>query len=146
MDALKEGCVERCPGCSHRSRTLQESLAQKEGWLKKQLGEWKRHDGTDPFEEEDGRWGYRRKILLTACCENNRWNFGMIRRDEFIAIPDCPVHTEATRKLIRLLIGIMPPSGVISPGFSGSVRGAGYPGAEDKAETTRGLADRGCRS
>lgn len=117
MAALKEGCVERCPGCSHRSRTLQESLAQKEGWLKKQLGEWS--DAMEPirFEEEGGRWGYRRKVLLTACCENERWNFGMIRRDEFIAIPDCPVHTEATRKLIRLLIGVMPPSGVFPLAF-----------------------------
>jgi len=110
MEALKEGCVERCPGCSHRRMTMLESLAQKEGWLGKQLGEWKERIEPVRSEEESGRWGYRRKILLTAMYENNRWNFGMIRRDEFIAIPGCPVHAEAVRRLILLLIRILPPS------------------------------------
>ena len=41
----------------------------------------------------------------------------MIRRDEFIAIPDCPVHAEATRRLIRLLISVLPPSGAFPLAF-----------------------------
>jgi tRNA/tmRNA/rRNA uracil-C5-methylase (TrmA/RlmC/RlmD family) len=89
--------------------TMTESLAQKEGWLKKQLEGWKELVESIRSEEESGRWGYRRKILMTARCENKRWNFGMIRRDEFIAIPGCPVHAEVTQKLIRLLISVLPP-------------------------------------
>jgi 23S rRNA (uracil1939-C5)-methyltransferase len=110
MQALKTGCVERCPGCSHRRMTMLESLAQKESWLGKQLGKWKERIEPVRSEEESGRWGYRRKILLTAMYEKNRWNFGMIRRDEFIPIPDCPVHAEAVRRLIFLLSSILPPS------------------------------------
>ena len=110
MEALKAGCVERCPGCSHRRMTMLESLAQKESWLRKQLVEWKERIEPVRSMEDSGRWGYRRKILLTALYENNRWNFGMIRRDEFIAIPDCPVHAEAVRRLILLLIRILPSS------------------------------------
>jgi 23S rRNA (uracil1939-C5)-methyltransferase len=112
MVAIREGCVERCPGCSHRLMTMQESLVQKEGWLRTQLGEWKELVESIRSEEESGRWEYRRKILLTARCENHRWNFGMIRRDEFIAIPGCPVHAEVTQKLIRLLISVLPPDDV----------------------------------
>jgi 23S rRNA (uracil1939-C5)-methyltransferase len=112
MVELKEGCVKRCPGCSHRLLSMHESLVQKEGWLKKQLGAWKGNFETIRSSDEPNRWGYRRKILLTANHENNRWNFGMIRRDEFIAIPDCPVHAESTRRIIHLLISILPPADV----------------------------------
>jgi len=117
MVEIKEGCVERCPGCSHRAMTMQESLAQKEGWLIKQLAEWKDKIETIRSEEDCNRWNYRRKILLTAVEEDNRWNFGMIRRDVFIAIPDCPVHAEATRRLIRLLINVLPPACVFPLAF-----------------------------
>jgi tRNA/tmRNA/rRNA uracil-C5-methylase (TrmA/RlmC/RlmD family) len=88
---------------------MQQSLAQKEAWLRKQLGAWS--DGFESIRSvpESMRWGYRKKILLTASFENNRWDFGMIRREEFIGIPDCPVHAATTRELIRLLISILPP-------------------------------------
>jgi 23S rRNA (uracil1939-C5)-methyltransferase len=109
MVALKEGCVERCPGCSHRSMSMQQSLAQKEEWITRQLGEWKERIESIRSVEESRRWGYRRKILLRAEFDNNHWNFGMIRRDEFIAIPGCPIHAEVTQKLIRLLIHALPP-------------------------------------
>ena len=108
MVALKEGCVERCPGCSHRSMSMQQSLAQKEEWIKKQLGAWKERVEAIRSVEESGRWGYRRKILLRAEYVNSHWNFGMIRREEFIAIPGCPVHAEVTRNLIRLLTDTLP--------------------------------------
>jgi 23S rRNA (uracil1939-C5)-methyltransferase len=117
MAAIKEGCVERCPGCSHRLLSMPESLAQKEGWLKKQLTEWKDMFVPICSEEESDRWGYRRKILLTARCENSRWNFGMIRRDEFIAIPECPVHAETSQRLIRLLISVLPPDNAFPLAF-----------------------------
>jgi 23S rRNA (uracil1939-C5)-methyltransferase len=90
--------------------TMQESLAQKEHWIEKQLKAWK--ETIEPIRsvEEASRWGYRRKVLLTARQENSRWSFGMIRRDEFIAIPGCPVHSEGARQLIRLLMRILPSS------------------------------------
>ncbi len=108
MVALKEGCVERCPGCSHRSMSMQQSLAQKEEWIIKQLGAWKEKVEAIRSVEESRRWAYRRKILLRAEYHNSHWNFGMIRREEFIAIPGCPVHAVVTRNLIRLLTDTLP--------------------------------------
>ncbi len=112
MVALKEGCVERCPGCSHRLLTMQQSLAQKEEWIRKQLFEWEDKIENIRSVEETGRWSYRRKVLLRADFTGNRWNFGMIRRDEFIPIPGCPVHAEVTRLLVRLLTDSLPPANV----------------------------------
>ena len=103
MVGLKNGCVERCPGCSHRSLSMQESHAQKEGWIKKQLKAWQEKVEFIRSVKESRRWGYRRKILLKTEFNNNHWEFGMIRRDEFIAIPQCPVHAAITRKLLSLI-------------------------------------------
>ncbi len=106
---LPQGCVEQCPGCSHRLMSMQESMDNKEKWLRKQLGLFQ--DKIRPFisVDESARWGYRRKIQLNARYENSRWYFGMIRRNEFISIPDCPVHSEKTRLLIHVLVSVMPP-------------------------------------
>jgi tRNA/tmRNA/rRNA uracil-C5-methylase (TrmA/RlmC/RlmD family) len=88
---------------------MEESLAMKERWLRERLHRYE--DKIMPIcsVDESARWGYRRKIQLNARYENNRWHFGMIRRKEFIAIPDCPVHSEKTRRLIHVLISVLPP-------------------------------------
>ncbi|MBN2763951.1 MAG: class I SAM-dependent RNA methyltransferase, partial [Bacteroidales bacterium] len=83
--------------------------AQKEGWIKKQLKAWQEKVEFIRSVKESRRWGYRRKILLKTEFNNNHWEFGMIRRDEFIAIPQCPVHAAITRKLILLLTSALPP-------------------------------------
>jgi 23S rRNA (uracil1939-C5)-methyltransferase len=117
METLKEGCVESCPGCSHRSMTMQESLDQKEGWIRKKLVPWNDIIETIRSADEAGRWEYRSKILLHARFQDNHWNFGMMRRDVFIAIPDCPVHSVMTRKLISLLTGFLPPENLFPLAF-----------------------------
>jgi tRNA/tmRNA/rRNA uracil-C5-methylase (TrmA/RlmC/RlmD family) len=38
------------------------------------------------------------------------WNFGLWRRDELILIPDCPVHAESVRAMIRWLGQTLPPA------------------------------------
>lgn len=106
---LPQGCVEQCPGCSHRLMSMNESLDIKEKWLQKKLDVFKDRIQSICSVDETGRWGYRRKIQLNARYENNRWHFGMIHRKEFIAIPDCPVHSEKTRRLIHVLTLVLPP-------------------------------------
>lgn len=100
---LKEGCVETCPGCAHRSLSFEASLSQKELWLKKMLSPW-----SDKFWEikslpEDQRWNYRGKVCLNTRFYNGEWEFGMLRRDDFINIPDCPVHAENVIQTISIL-------------------------------------------
>jgi tRNA/tmRNA/rRNA uracil-C5-methylase (TrmA/RlmC/RlmD family) len=64
------------------------------GWLAAELAPWAR--ALEPIRSPSKRWGYRRKILLHAHHTEGRWRFGMIRmrgwEEEFIPIPDCPLH------------------------------------------------------
>jgi tRNA/tmRNA/rRNA uracil-C5-methylase (TrmA/RlmC/RlmD family) len=105
---LKEGCVEACPGCSHRNYSLAKSLEQKENWLKKMLSPWK-----DKFQEikslpENDRWNYRGKVCLNTAFVNGEWQFGMLKRDELINIPACPVHTKEVLRTIAILKSVLP--------------------------------------
>ncbi len=58
------------------------------------------------------RWNYRRKVCLSAVWDAAAgWHFGLWRRDELIPIPDCPVHAEPVRAMIRWLRRALPPAG-----------------------------------
>lgn len=58
----------------------------------------------------NGRLGYRDRVTLTARWEEGtHWRFGLMRRDELIAIHDCPVHTPRVRALVHLLADRLPP-------------------------------------
>jgi SAM-dependent methyltransferase len=53
-------------------------------------------------------------VTLTArWCPDAGWRFGLMRRDELIAIHDCPVHSARVRALVRLLVERVPPVGVL---------------------------------
>ena len=57
------------------------------------------------------RWNYRRKVCLSAVWKvETGWDFGLWRRDELIPIPDCPVHAESVRAMIRWLKAALPPA------------------------------------
>jgi tRNA/tmRNA/rRNA uracil-C5-methylase (TrmA/RlmC/RlmD family) len=59
----------------------------------------------------EARWNYRRKVCLSAVWTvETGWNFGLWRRDELIPIPDCPVHAEPVRAMIRWLMHTLPPA------------------------------------
>lgn len=58
------------------------------------------------------RLGYRDRVTLTVrWSESSGWRFGLVRRDELIAIHDCPVHTPRVRRLVHALAGGLPPGG-----------------------------------
>jgi tRNA/tmRNA/rRNA uracil-C5-methylase (TrmA/RlmC/RlmD family) len=60
-----------------------------------------------PAESE--RLGYRDRVTLTARWTTELgWRFGLMRRDELIAIHDCPVHSERVRALVHALVECLP--------------------------------------
>ena len=85
------------------------SLAQKQDYLARTLRRW-----ADRLELVTGpraaeRLGYRDRVTLTArWTESAGWRFGLMRRDELIAIHDCPVHTGRVRALVHALAQHLP--------------------------------------
>lgn len=80
-------------------------------WLRQMLATWA--DRLQPMHAVAGaaRWNYRRKVCLSAVWDAAvGWNFGLWRRDELIPIPDCPVHAESVRAMIRWLRRTPPPA------------------------------------
>lgn len=112
---LKEGCVENCPGCRHRSFTLLESLKQKEDWLHFKLAPWEKVITPLRFlADEEERWHYRDKVCLNVIWNEveKRWAFGLIRRKELIEVPECPVHTFKVNRIMSLLAKALPPPNI----------------------------------
>jgi 23S rRNA (uracil1939-C5)-methyltransferase len=101
---LPAGCVERCPGCPQRSLSQEESEARNNEWLARELEPWR--EQLRPIISPATRWGYRRKVLLHARRVEGDWQFGMIRmrgrEEEFIPIPECPLHHPAVNRALAL--------------------------------------------
>lgn len=106
---LRSGCIEACPACPHRLLTRNESLAQKQQWLEKKLGEFACLLQPIRSATEEQRWNYRRKVCLAADFRENSWQIGIRKRDSIIAIHDCPVQNEMINRNIQLLTGSLPP-------------------------------------
>jgi len=50
------------------------------------------------------RLGYRQRVTLSVAHDTTHgWCFGLMRRDELVPIPDCPVHEHRIRALVRHL-------------------------------------------
>ena len=110
-ESFRAGCEAACHGCRHRHLTLDASLAQKQAYLARTLAAW--HDRLEPAHSggEASRYGYRDRVTLNARWEPaHGWRFGLMRRDELIAIPDCPVHTPRINRLVRLMHERLPPA------------------------------------
>jgi len=85
------------------------SLAQKQDYLARALRRWadRLEPMTGPRTAE--RLGYRDRVTLTTRWSEGRgWRFGLMRRDELIAIHDCPVHTARVRALVHALVQHLP--------------------------------------
>ncbi|HCM38578.1 MAG: hypothetical protein A2Z97_10175 [Bdellovibrionales bacterium GWB1_52_6] len=113
------GCELRCPGCSHRDLSQEESLRAKQEWLGRKLAKWS--SVIEPLEELDSRHrlNYREKACLHARWNGSTWEFGFLIRAgyfeyDLVPIPNCPVHSPRTRKAVRLCSEILPG---LFPGF-----------------------------
>jgi len=110
-DSLPAGCEPTCHGCRHRRLDVAASLAQKSSYLARVLQPWGQCIAPIAGPASDRRLGYRDRVTLTArWAGDTGWRFGLVRRDELIAIHDCPVHTERVRALVHLLAQRLPPA------------------------------------
>ena len=106
-DARRPGCVDTCHGCRHRDLDDAPSLAQKQRYLARALAGWR--DRIAAVATAGTRYGYRDRVTLTVRPDaDGAWQFGLVRRDELIPIPDCPVHTRRVRALVHLLARHLP--------------------------------------
>jgi tRNA/tmRNA/rRNA uracil-C5-methylase (TrmA/RlmC/RlmD family) len=111
-DSLPPGCDPTCHGCRHRSLGAAASVAQKSAYLGRVLRPWTDRFAPTVAPDAGRRLGYRDRVTLTARWDEQAgWRFGLMRRDELIAIHDCPVHTPRVRALVHLLAERLPPAG-----------------------------------
>lgn len=102
------GCVEACPGCHHRNLGAAASAGQKLEWLRRSLAPWRSVLADLRQPAESRRLGYRDKVSLHAGYLGDGWGFGLLRRDQLIPIPDCPVHSRRVRDVLRCLGRVLP--------------------------------------
>lgn len=105
---LPDGCHPDCPACAHRGLSPQQSQQQKRQWLSQRLAPWAEQLAPLQFVGPEQQLGYRDRVSLSAEWRSGQWQFGVMRRDELIAIPDCPVHSERVRAVIKLLSEVLP--------------------------------------
>lgn len=116
---MRDGCVRECPGCAHRDWTAEQSTAQKLDWLLERLNPWKTQ--LESIRSlTTSRWGYRGKTCLRAEWDSKKkhWKLGLRIRSgisesgkrlyEVIPIPDCPIHSEEVRRVVRRLSETLP--------------------------------------
>jgi 23S rRNA (uracil1939-C5)-methyltransferase len=115
---LPPGCEPRCHACQHRSLDLAASLAQKQAYLARALAPWADRLAQVRSAPESARLGYRHRVTLSArYIDAVGWQFGLMRRDELIAIHDCPVHDARVRALVHHLARRLPPASELPLAF-----------------------------
>lgn len=107
-DSLPPGCEPACHGCRHRLLDTRDSLAQKHDYLRRVLAPWADRIAPVLGPPPGERLGYRERATLTARWDGAGWRFGLVRRDELIAIHDCPVHAPRVNALVRHLVRALP--------------------------------------
>ncbi len=107
---IPPGCNINCRGCSHRGWSMAESLQQKISFVQAKLSDWP--DVVEGVRSlpEGRRWGYRTKTTLSARFNGRVWELGMWRHNEFIPIPDCPVHHPKLNRVLNLITLSVPQS------------------------------------
>ena len=110
---LPPGCVDECPGCSHRYLSDTESLAQKQTWLCRTLAPWSAQIHPITSLGEYYRYNYRDRVTLSAQWSRMRWSIGLRRGDDVVSIPDCPVHSPRVRAVVRTLLELLPDGNIL---------------------------------
>jgi len=120
MPDLPEGCEPSCHACQHRRLSPAESAARKHDYLARVLAPWV--DRLAPLAPAPQLLGYRERATLNARWDAiDGWRFGLVRhrdrRDEFIAIPRCPVHAPRVNAALAALAAALPPAAVLPLAF-----------------------------
>jgi tRNA/tmRNA/rRNA uracil-C5-methylase (TrmA/RlmC/RlmD family) len=89
-------------------------VAQKAGYLARVLEEWSDRLQPVRMASPAQRYAYRDRVTLNARWDTDRgWRFGLMRRDELIAIHRCPVHTPRVNRIVATLVETLPPFEVL---------------------------------
>jgi tRNA/tmRNA/rRNA uracil-C5-methylase (TrmA/RlmC/RlmD family) len=108
-ESIPPGCEPACHGCRHRHLPATASLAQKAGYLGRVLERWSGRLAPVHAPSPERRFGYRDRATLTARWDDTSgWRFGLMRRDELIPIPTCPVHSARINRLVATLRATLP--------------------------------------
>lgn len=83
-------------------------MQQKSSWLAKVLAPWKDRIDKINAPSEGERLGYRTKVCLATVFTGEAWVAGVRRREEIIAIPECPVHHPGLNSTLAALLRILP--------------------------------------
>ena len=105
---LPPGCVAACRACHHRTWEAGASTAQKEAFLHTLLGRWQEQLQPLSLPEPHRRWHYRTRVKLAARWQEGRWECGMEPRDDFIPLPDCPVHASWVNAAFAAILTALP--------------------------------------
>ena len=89
---------------------MEASLAQKSNYLSEMLSPWEDRLQSVRSVEAADRWGYRSRARLVALWRGWCWDFGLESRDEFISIPQCPVHAPWINSTLAVLAEVLPPA------------------------------------
>lgn len=113
---LHSGCNPACPACRHRTWPLSDSLAQKQVFLNRMLEPWAERLAPVASVDEGSRWGYRRRCTLHLRWEQG-WQAGLLHRDDFIPIPDCPVQDPEVNATAKTLLQLLPSPSIVQAAF-----------------------------
>lgn len=109
QDFLPPGCEPTCHGCQHRHLSAAASLAQKSDYLARRLAPWQHRLQPVRAVSKERHLGYRDRVTLNARWSDGiGWRFGLMRRDELIAIPTCPVQSRRVNEFMALLRAVLP--------------------------------------
>ena len=115
MDSLFRDAVSADPAARYPAEAGRYHLWVAWGcpWAARTLAPWV--DRLQPVRSEPARrFGYRDRVTLNARWDVDAgWRFGLMRRDELIAIHDCPVHTPRVNRLVQCLRAHAPPADVL---------------------------------
>lgn len=92
------------------------SLAQKQAFLGWMLEPWADRLAPVASVEEQARWGYRRRCTLHLRWEQG-WQAGLLHRDAFIPIPDCPVQAPEVNATAKNLLQLLPDPSVAQAAY-----------------------------
>lgn len=99
-------CPENCPGCGYKNRTYAEVFEQKVNFAKQKLSKWDYF--IESFQDQPKEIiHYRRKVTLHARFFET-WNIGLLKNDNIINIPHCPIQAQIINESIALALHFFP--------------------------------------
>ena len=104
---LPSGCVQACRACPHRGLTREQSLLDKENWVRRNFPE--EAEKIHPILGSSLRWKYRERAVLhvekiapsESASDTSVWRVGLFQDEVVLPIPKCPIHSDRLNRVIE---------------------------------------------